>query len=109
MLPNDDDCQYALTVVPEGGEFKLKYSNKNTDVNQWCFISNRHDPDDNVALKWCSPDDSGDSRLVLYLDDSDPMHPQLSLTDLSDNSLDNIHFLHIFHTLYTTTYQQACS
>ena len=100
MLPNDDDCPYALTVVPEGGEFKLKYSNKNIDNYQWCFISNRRN--DNVAMQWCSLDDSGDSRLVLYLDDSDPMHPQLSLTDLSDHSSGNIpykHFLHIFHSL----------
>lgn len=100
MLPNDGDCQYALTVVPEDGRYKLKYCNEDIDAYQWCFLTNYRD--DNIALQWCSPDDMGGSRLVLCLDESDPMHPQISVTDLRDQPSDHIpyaHFLHNFHSL----------
>ena len=92
MLPNDGECQYALTVVPEDGGFKLKYSNGGVDAYQWCF--NYHD--DKIALQWCSPDDMGGSRFILCLDNSDLRHPQITITNLNDQSPDNIPYEHLF-------------
>ena len=115
MVPHEaGDCRYALVAEQEHGEWKLKYKNDKTCSYQWRFVSLssmnssddcHSDDSDRYALQWCGPvrpEDAG-SKVVMCLDESDPMHHRICLTDLSESDTpDNIpceHYLHNFHSI----------
>ena len=91
MIPADEgDRQYALTIIQEDGQWKLKYSNEEGHEYDWCFICRNGV----FAIKWCGTADIEHTGFVLCHEDD-----KLHLTDHTAGNIPSEHFLHNFYSL----------
>ena len=91
MIPaHESDRRYALTVVQEDGQWKVKYSNEEGHEYDWRFICKNGV----FAIQWCGTDDIAHGGFVLYHEDE-----RLNLTDREAGNISPKHFLHNFYSL----------
>lgn len=95
MIPaHEGDGRYALTVVQEDGQWKLKYSNEEGHEYDWRFICKNGV----FAVQWCGTADdiahTAGLGFVLYHENE-----RLHITDHETGYIPPEHFLHNFYPL----------
>lgn len=93
MIPINRNNMYALTVVKEQDDWKLKYSiynKKNVHDYEWCFSYHNNA----FAIRWCGDSSTSGKYFVFYLDND-----ELKLTSYAAGTpLQPDHFINDFHS-----------